>query len=110
MSEGGAGGSPTQKTRSRRPVAPSEARTRDGNVESMEVARIVRASARSSRTKALNQTRSIVSTAPTELREELRDLSIYRLMAMFRGAPSVDYARLRRDLDAVASQEVEPRG
>jgi len=31
-------------------------------------------------------------------------------MAMFRGAPSVDYTRLRRDLDAVASQEAQPRG
>jgi antitoxin (DNA-binding transcriptional repressor) of toxin-antitoxin stability system len=31
-------------------------------------------------------------------------------IAMFRGAPSVDYARLRRDLDAVASQDAQPRG
>jgi antitoxin (DNA-binding transcriptional repressor) of toxin-antitoxin stability system len=31
-------------------------------------------------------------------------------MAMFRGAPSVDYARLRRDLDAIASQDAHPRG
>jgi antitoxin (DNA-binding transcriptional repressor) of toxin-antitoxin stability system len=31
-------------------------------------------------------------------------------IAMFRGAPSVDYARLRKDLDAVASQDAEPRG
>lgn len=60
--------------------AKGEAKTRDGNVESMRVLRIARASARSSRTKALNQMRSIVSTAPTEIREELRDLSIYRLV------------------------------
>lgn len=31
-------------------------------------------------------------------------------MAMFRGAPTVDYARLRRDLDAVAPQDAQPRG
>jgi antitoxin (DNA-binding transcriptional repressor) of toxin-antitoxin stability system len=31
-------------------------------------------------------------------------------IAMFRGAPSVDYADLRRDLDAVAPQDAEPRG
>ncbi len=31
-------------------------------------------------------------------------------MAMFRGAPQVDYKLLRRDLDAVASQDAEPRG
>lgn len=31
-------------------------------------------------------------------------------MAMFRGAAPVDYQRLRRDLDAVASQDAHPRG
>lgn len=31
-------------------------------------------------------------------------------MAMFRGAPAVDYERLRRDLDVVASQDAMPRG
>jgi antitoxin (DNA-binding transcriptional repressor) of toxin-antitoxin stability system len=31
-------------------------------------------------------------------------------IAMFRGAPPVDYVRLRRDLDTVASQDAEPRG
>lgn len=30
-------------------------------------------------------------------------------IAMFRGAPSVDLARLRSDLDSVASQEPSPR-
>ena len=32
------------------------------------------------------------------------------VMAMFRGAPSVDYERLRSDLDAVASHDATPRG
>lgn len=31
-------------------------------------------------------------------------------MEMFRDAPPVDYRRLRRDLDAIASQEASPRG
>lgn len=31
-------------------------------------------------------------------------------MAVFRGAPSVDYERLRKDLDAVVSQDAQPRG
>jgi prevent-host-death family protein len=31
-------------------------------------------------------------------------------VAMFRSAPSLDYERLRSDLDALASQEATPRG
>ena len=31
-------------------------------------------------------------------------------VAMFHAAPRVDYGRLRADLDALASQEAEPRG
>jgi antitoxin (DNA-binding transcriptional repressor) of toxin-antitoxin stability system len=31
-------------------------------------------------------------------------------LAIFRGAPGVDLARLRADLDAVATQESRPRG
>jgi antitoxin (DNA-binding transcriptional repressor) of toxin-antitoxin stability system len=31
-------------------------------------------------------------------------------IAMFKTAPRVDYKRLRSDLDAAASQEIEPRG
>jgi transposase len=60
--------------------ATGEAKTRDGNVEIMRVLRLVKLSARSDRTRALNQIRSIVSTAPAELREELRGLSINRLV------------------------------
>ena len=39
-------------------------------------------SARSSRTQALNQMRSLISTAPEELRAELRDLSIYKVLTV----------------------------
>ena len=57
-----------------------EAKTRDGNVETMRVLRVARNSARKARTQALNQMRSIISTAPDEIRSELRDLSGYRMV------------------------------
>jgi transposase len=56
------------------------AKTRDGNVEAMRVLRIARHSARKARTQALNQMRSIISTAPDEIRAELRDLNVHRLL------------------------------
>ena len=58
------------------------AKTRDGNVEAMRVLRVARLSARRSRTQAINQIRSLVSTAPEELRSELRDQSIYRVLGL----------------------------
>jgi transposase len=60
--------------------ASGEAKTRDGNVESLRVLRVARSSARKARTQALNQMRSIVSTAPEPIRAELRDLSVQRLI------------------------------
>jgi antitoxin (DNA-binding transcriptional repressor) of toxin-antitoxin stability system len=39
-----------------------------------------------------------------------RFVSADSAVAMFRSAPGVDFARLRADLDAVASQELTPRG
>ena len=57
-----------------------EAKTRDGNVEAMRVLRVARTSARKGRTQALNQMRSIISTAPDAIRAELRDLNVYRLI------------------------------
>jgi transposase len=56
------------------------AKTRDGNVEAMRVLRVARSSARKARTQALNQMRSIISTAPEAIRAELRDLNVYRLI------------------------------
>lgn len=56
------------------------AKTRDGNVEAMRVLRVVRWSARRARTQALNQMRSLISTAPDEIRSELRDLNVHRLL------------------------------
>ncbi len=39
-----------------------------------------------------------------------RFVSADAAVAMFRNAPSIDAARFRADLDAVASQDIEPRG
>jgi len=60
--------------------ADGEAKTRGGNVESIRVLRVARASAHKARTQALNQLRSVVSTAPDELRTQLRDLPIHALL------------------------------
>ncbi len=60
--------------------AKGEAKTRNGNVEAIRVLRVARSSARKDRIRALNQMRSLVSTAPEELRRELRGLSIFRLV------------------------------
>ena len=62
--------------------ATGSAKTRDGNVEAMRVLRVARRSARGSRTQAINQMRSLISTAPEELRAELRDLSIYNVLTV----------------------------
>jgi transposase len=60
--------------------ARGEAKTRTGNVEAMRVLRVARSSARRSRTQAINQMRSLISTAPESVRAELRDLSIYEVL------------------------------
>ena len=62
--------------------ATGSAKTRDGNVEAMRVLRVARRSARGNRTQAINQMRSLISTAPDELRAELRDLSIYKVLTV----------------------------
>jgi transposase len=56
------------------------AKTQDGNVEAMRVIRMARLSARRSRTLALNQMRALISTAPEPLRDDLRHLSVPRLL------------------------------
>jgi transposase len=56
------------------------AKTRNGPVESMRVLRVTRGSARKARTQALNQMRALIATAPNEIRTELRDLNVRRLL------------------------------
>jgi len=70
-----------------------EAKTRTGRVESIRVLRLARSSARKERTRAVNQMRSIVSTAPEAIREDMRDLPIAALLeraAAFRPAGRTD--------------------
>ena len=56
------------------------AKTRNGSVEAIRVLRLVRISARRNRNRTLNQMRSIVSTAPDELREQFRGLTGFQLV------------------------------
>jgi len=60
--------------------AKGQAKTRNGSVEAIRVLRVARSSARKDRVRALNQLRSLISTAPEELRRELRGLSIFRVV------------------------------
>jgi len=55
--------------------ASTTAKTRDGNVEKLRVLRVARRSIRQDRIRALNQLRSLVVTAPDELRTQLSDLT-----------------------------------
>ena len=74
-------------------------KTRDGNVEAIRVLRLARSSARRDRTRALNQMRSLITTAPDELRSQLRALTITKLVqiaAAFRPAGRTDVASANR--------------
>jgi transposase len=57
------------------------AKTQDGNVEAIRVIRVARLSARHARTQALNQMRSLISTAPDAIRDELRGLNVHNLLS-----------------------------
>jgi transposase len=74
-------------------------KTRDGNVEAIRVLRLARSSAKRDRTRALNQMRALVTTAPDELGSQLRGLSILRLVraaAGFRPAARTDVTNANR--------------
>jgi transposase len=74
-------------------------KNREGDVEAIRVLRLARSSAKRDRTRALNQMRSLVSTAPDELREQLRALTITKLVstaAGFRPARRTDVANAIR--------------
>ena len=64
----------------------------------MRVLRVARNSACRSRTQALNQMRSLISTAPDEIRSELRYLNAHRM----RQHPSGYRPGQRRDVHALA--------
>ena len=76
-----------------------DAKTRDGNIEAMRVLRVARCSARKARTQTLNQMRSLIATAPDDLRGELRNLNVYRLLercAAYRRTPTRDVRSLTK--------------
>ena len=54
-------------------------KSRTGNVEALRALRMVRKSATRDRTGAINQMRALIVTAPDELREAFRDVSITKL-------------------------------
>lgn len=62
-------------------TATTVAKTADGQVEMIRTLRLVRRSALKARTQAANQLQSLLVTAPDELREQLRGLSLDRLVA-----------------------------
>jgi transposase len=79
------------------------AKTKDGAVEAIRVLRIARCSARKERSRAINQMRSIISTAPDELRSGLRGLPIPRLIGRAAGL------RPGRGRDVVAATKLALR-
>jgi transposase len=56
-------------------------KTRTGPIEAIRVLRVARRSAIKARSQAANQLRSLVSTAPDTLRDELRNLKLAQLVA-----------------------------
>ncbi len=56
-------------------AATGEPKARDGRVESIRALRVARAGAMKARTQAMNQLKSLLTTAPAELREQLRALA-----------------------------------
>jgi transposase len=56
------------------------AKDRTGPVEQLRVLRVARRSARMARNQAVTQLRSILATAPADLREQLRDLKLAKLV------------------------------
>ena len=57
-------------------------KTKSGNVEGIRVLGVARASSIKARTQTMNQIRSLVSTAPVELRERLRGLTIKQIVTL----------------------------
>ena len=60
---------------------PGRPKTKNGNVEGIRVLGVARASCIKARIQTMNQIRSLISTAPVELRERLRGLTIKQTVA-----------------------------
>lgn len=68
-------------------------KTRDGVVEAIRALRVVRRSAIKSRTQTINQIRTLIVSAPAHVREHLRGLPTYQLIAQLaRSRPGTDLA------------------
>lgn len=68
-------------------------KTRDGVVEAIRALRVVRRSAIKSRTQTINQIRTLIVTAPGEVREKLRDLPTVELISQLaRSRPGAELA------------------
>lgn len=68
-------------------------KAKNGNVEGIRALGVARASAIKARTQTMNQIRALVSTAPADLRERLRALTISQIVrtcAAFRPGPGSD--------------------
>ena len=55
-------------------------------------------------------TRNGIPVGELAPRRRRRFVTADAVLAIFQGAPRVDWRRLRADLDRVASQDIEPRG
>jgi transposase len=74
-------------------------KSHDGGVESLRVLTMVHRSANKSRTQALNQIRDLITTAPEQLRSDLRDLKRPDLLAVcaaFRPGDSDDLTMITK--------------
>jgi transposase len=74
-------------------------KSHDGGVEALRALKVVHRSANKSRTQALNQIRDLVTTAPDELRSELRNLKRRALLttcAAFRPADRDDLTSITK--------------
>ncbi|MFJ3337762.1 transposase, partial [Streptomyces sp. NPDC086766] len=68
-------------------------KSRNGIVEAIRFLRVVRRSAIKSRTQTINQIRTLIISAPAEVRERLRGLPTYQLIAQLaRSRPGTDLA------------------
>ncbi|MFD8425420.1 transposase [Streptomyces sp. NPDC059466] len=73
--------------------AHGQPKTRDGIVEAIRSQRVVRRSAIKSRTQTINQIRTLIASAPAEVREYLRGLPTHQLVAQLaRSRPSTALA------------------
>ncbi len=85
-------------------------KARDGHVEAIRALRVARSSAVKSRSQTTNQLKSLLVSAPAELREQLRALSTTALVrTCARLRPDRDFADAGRDWSDAAEVRVSVR-